>query len=149
VALKGSPELRARLRAIGQTFKPVGKAWAETTRDELRHRTPRRTGATAASYRVRNASQRKATVVGSFVANILDSGAKAHDEKPRKARALRFEARAQGPGLTAFGASRTIFAKRVHHPRLKGRPFKQAAAREGLRKNPMAEELVRQWNSAA
>jgi hypothetical protein len=138
VALKGSPELRARLKAIRQTFKPVGRAWAETTRDELARRTPRKTGKTAASYRVRNATQRKATVVGSFVANFIDAGTKAHDEVPRHAKALRFTE-----------ANRTIFSKKVHHPRVGARPFKRAAAQEGLRRNPMAAVLIKQWNDAA
>ena len=139
MALRGTPELRARLKAIRQTFKPIGKAWAETTRDELRHRTPRKTGLTANSYRVRNATQRKATVVGSFVANFLDAGTKEHTIKARRVGSLKF----QGP------EGRTIFAKKVHHPRTQGRPFKRAAAREGLRRNPMAAVLIDEWNRAA
>ena len=139
MALRGTPELRARLRAIRQTFKPVGKAWAETTRDELRRRTPRRTGLTANSYRVRNATQRKATVAGSFVANFIDAGTREHTIKPKRVTRLKFQG----------SEGRTIFAKKVHHPRVNARPFKKDAAMEGLRQNPMAVELIKLWNSAA
>lgn len=138
MALRGSPELRARLKALKVAFKPLGKSWAEDTRDEARRRIRKRTGKTAASIRVRNASQRKATVVGSFVANFIDAGTQAHDIVPKKGSTLRFQK--QG---------RTIFAKKVHHPRTAAHPFKRAAALEGLRKNPLAETVVRQWNEAA
>jgi len=138
MSLKGSPELRRRLKAIRQTFKPVGKAWAETTRDYARSHVPVRTGRLKASIRVRNASQRKATVVGMFTANFVDAGTREHEIKPKRAKVLRFQS-----------GNRTVFAKKVNHPRTRARPFKVAAAREGLRKNPMAVELIRQWNDAA
>jgi hypothetical protein len=136
--LKGSKELRARLKAIRQTFKPVGKGWAEDTRDYARAHVPQRSGHLKNSIRVRNASQRKATVVGNFTANFVDAGTKAHDEKPKRAKVLRFQE-----------GGRIVFAKKVHHPRTQRRPFKRAAALEGLRKNPMAAELIKLWNEAA
>lgn len=138
MSLKGGPELRARLRAIKLTFKPVGKAWADTTASEMRRHIPRRTGFTAGTIRRRNATQRKATVVGSFVTNFIDAGSKAHDIKPKRATRLVFQAE-----------GRTIFAKKVHKQRIAARPFKKAAALEGLRRNPMAAELINQWNRAA
>lgn len=138
MSLKGGPELRARLKALKVAFKPIGKSWAETTRDEAKRRIKKRTGATAASIRVRNATQKRATVVGSFKASFIDAGTKEHDEVPKRATRLKFQE--QG---------RTIFAKKVHHPRTAAHPFKRAAALEGLRKNPMAAELIKQWNDAA
>ena len=138
MSLKGSPELRARLRALKVAFKPLGKSWAEDTRDAAKRRVKKRTGKTASSFRVRNASQRKATVVGSFVANFIDAGTKAHDIVPKKAKSLKFS-----------DNGRTIFSKKVHHPRTQAHPFKRASAREGLDKNPMAEAVVRSWNDAA
>lgn len=138
MSLKGSPEFRARLKAIKVAFKPYGKLWAEDTRDSARRRIKKRTGKTAASIRVRNASQRKATVVGSFVANFIDAGTKEHDEVPKKRQAM------------AYGQNgHTRFSKKVHKPRTAAHPFKRAAALDGLRLNPMAETLVKQWNEAA
>ena len=137
MSLKGSPELKARLRAIKLAFKPAGKAWGVDAVAELRRRTPRRTGATAASYRVRNNTQRKTTVVGSFVANFIDAGTKAHTEVPRRAKSLRFDSHGQ-----------TIFAKKVHKPRSAPHRFKRAAAMAALEKNPVTQEVIRQWNEA-
>ena len=138
MALKGSPELRARLKAIKLAFKPLGKSWAESTRDEAKRRIRKRTGLTAASIRVRNATQRKATVVGSFKVNFIDAGTREHVITPRRVTRLKFES-----------GGRTIFARRVHHPRTRAYPFKRAAALEGLRENPMAQAVIDEWNRAA
>jgi hypothetical protein len=138
VSLKGGRELNRRLRAIKQTFKPAGRAWAEGTVDLARPNVPVKTGKARRSLRVRNASMKRATVVGSFVALILDRGAKAHDIRARKA-----------PRLVFQSHGRTIFAKKVHKPRLAGKHFAARAARESLRRNPMAAELVALWNRAA
>lgn len=138
MALKGSRELNARLRAIKQTFKPIGKAWAEDTVAYSREHVPTRTGRTRQSIRVRNASQRRATVVGRFTVNFIDAGTKAHDETAKKRKVMRY-----GTGGNA------MFRKRVRHPATRARPFKRAAAEYGLKKNPMAVELIKQWNNAA
>ena len=137
MSLQGKKQLNARLRAIRQTFKPVGRAWAEDDVKENRTRVPVRTGRLQRSFRVRNATQRKAVVVGHYTANFVDAGTKAHAEKAKR-RAMSFE----------YGGQ-TIFTKRVHHRGSKAHRFKLAAALEALRKNPMAEQLIKQWNEAA
>ena len=137
MALQGSRQLRARLRAIKKTFKPVGRAWAEDDVKENRARVPVKTGRLQRSFRVRNASQTRATVVGHYTANFVDAGTKDHHEKAHR-RAMSFAIDGQ-----------TIFAKKVHHRGSKSQRFKRAAAEAALRKNPMAVELIRQWNSAA
>jgi hypothetical protein len=126
------------LKAIRQTFKPVGKDWADDMVTISKPMVPTRTGKSRASIRRRNASQKRATVVGSYVLFFLDHGTKAHDEKPRKARVLRFQS-----------GGNTIFARKVHKRATRGSGFRNRAAREALRRNPMAVELIRQWNSAA
>lgn len=146
MSLKGGPELRARLRAIKQSFKPIGKNWATDTAAHARGHVPKKTGRLARSIRVRNASQKRATVVGHFTANFVDAGTKAHDIRPKKARTLAFAGAVQGPGSPG---GRTIFSKRVHHPRTRPQRFKRAAALYGLQKNPMALEVIRQWNEAS
>lgn len=138
MALKGSRELHARLRAIKQTFKPVGKAWATDTVSYARAHVPVKTGQTQRSIRVRNASQKKATVVGRYVVNFIDAGTREHSEQAKTRRVMRY-----GTG------DAVMFRKRVRHPRVAPRRFKRAAAEYGLRKNPMAVELVKQWNQAA
>lgn len=138
LALKGSRELRRRLKAIRQVFKPVGKEWADTTASEAKRRVPVDTGKTRASIRRRNASQKKATVVGNYPVNFIDAGVKAHDIKPRKTQALKFEA-----------GGNTVFAKKVHKRAIPARPFKKESARIGLEKTDMLADLIELWNRAA
>lgn len=137
MSLKGSPELKARLRAIGLSFKPIGKSWADETAKLYRQHTRSRTGETRKSIRRRNATQRRATVVGSFKVRFLNSGTKAHSEVPRNKRSLRFQ-----------DSGRTIFAKKVDHPRTTGSHYLRRDALAVLDRHPMAEELIRQWNEA-
>ena len=137
MALKGSRELNARLRAIKQTFKPVGKAWADDTVSYARAHVPVKTGKTQQSIRVRNASQRRATVVGRFTVNFIDAGTSEHIEQAKTRKVMR------------YGTGTPMFRKRIRHPRVAPRRFKRAAAEYGLKQNPMAVELVKQWNNAA
>ncbi len=137
MALKGKSQLNARLRAIKRTFKPIGKAWALDDVAENRRRVPVKTGRLQRSFRVRNASQTRATVVGHYTANFVDAGTKAHTESAhRQAMSFAYQ-------------GRTIFVGKVHHRGSKSQRFKRAAAMEALRKNPMAVELIKQWNNAA
>lgn len=138
MSLKGGPQLRARLRAIKQVFKPVGRHWADDTVALARQRVKVRTGKTQRSIRVRNATQRKAVVVATHGARFLEAGTAAHTEKARRAKTLRFQ-----------DGGRTIFSRKVNHPRTTAHPFLRNSAREALAKNPMAEELINLWNAAA
>lgn len=137
MALRGTPELRARMRAIKLAFKPIGKNWADDTVRIAKNRVAVRTGATRQSIRVRNASQKRAAVVAIWGARFIEGGTKAHDEKARRKSVMRFE------------ANGTIFAKKVHKPATRARPFLEPAAEAALTKNPMAAELIELWNSAA
>jgi len=136
--LRGAPELRARLKAIKQTFKPVGRQWADTTAALIKPQVPERTGKGRRSVRRKNASQTRATVAAIYYVGILDKGAKAHDITPRKAKTLAFQA-----------GGRTVFSKRVHKPASRGRRFAIRASQESLRRHPMAETLIQMWNRAA
>jgi hypothetical protein len=140
VALKGSRELRARLKAIKQVFKPAGKDWADATTAEAKQRlaSSSSTGKTRASVRRKNASQRKATVVGNYPVNFIDAGAKAHDIKPKKVGVLKFQAR-----------GKTVFARKVHKRAQAARPFKKESAQAGLRKVDIIGDLIELWNKAA
>jgi hypothetical protein len=141
--LQGARELRARLKAMRQIFKPIGREWADATATSAKRRIQAAgavdTGKTVGSIRRRNASQRKATVVGHYPINFIDAGTRAHDIVPKKARMLRFEDR----------GGRTVFARKVHKRAQPARPFKAAAARDGLRDTNLRERLIELWNRAA
>ena len=136
--VSGTKQLNARLKAIRQTFKPAGKEWAEETVNQMRSRVPQKSGRLHRSFRVKNATQRKATVAGHYTAFFVDKGTVAHVIKPRKSPSLIF--RVEG---------RTIFTKKVNHPRTRAQPFRERASHEALRRRPMAATLIKLWNRAA
>lgn len=136
--LKGSAELKARLKAAGAMFKPYGREWADEYVNVARPMVPVVTGKTRMSIRRRNASAKKATVAAMFTAIFIDEGTKAHTIVPRRAKALYF---------TSGGSSH--FVPKVNHPRTKAHPFRQRAMDESIRRKPMAERLIREWNGAA
>ena len=136
--VSGTKQLNARLKAIRQTFKPAGKEWAEETVNQMRSRVPQKSGRLHRSFRVKNATQRKATVAGHYTAFFVDKGTVAHVIKPRKS-----------PNLIFRVEGRTIFTKKVNHPRTRAQPFRERASLEALRRRPMAATLIKLWNRAA
>lgn len=136
--LRGAKELRARLRAIKVSFKPIGRKWAETTVAEMRPSAPERTGKGRSTIRVKNASMTRATVSAIYYMGILDKGAKAHTITARPGKMLRFQVGGQA-----------VFAKKVNIPAQRGLGFAADAAHEALRQNPMAQVLIEEWNRAA
>lgn len=139
MSLKGGRELRARLKAIKQTFKPAGREWADETAAIAKTLVPVKTGRLHGSIRRKNASMRKATVAAHYSAFFVDKGTKAHTIAPRRASGLIFQGR----------SGQTIFARKVNHPRTSAHPFRERAAREGLRRRPMVASLIKLWNAAA
>lgn len=138
MSLKGGREFRARLKALKTAFKPLGRDWGEETVRQSRSHVPVREGRLKRSLRVRNATQRRATVVAHFTAYMVDKGPKPHIIKAKRGGFLRFQ---QGRD--------TIFARQVHHRGYRGRPFRERAAREALRRNPKIAYVIQAWNRAA
>lgn len=138
MALKGGPALRKRLKALSLAFKPLGRKWADETVTLARPMVPYRTGRLRSSIRVKSATQKRATVAAHFTATFVDGGTQAHDIKPKHSGTLVFQS-----------SGRTIFARKVHHRGAKARPFKVRAAKEALRRTPMAEAIIDAWNGAA
>lgn len=139
MSLKGGPELRARLKAIKQTFKPAGKEWADEVVVLAKGMVPSKTGRLRGSIRRKNATQRKATVAAHYSAFFVDKGTKRHDIHPRRSSSLVFQGR----------SGNTIFARKVDHPRTSAQPFRDRTAREALRRRPMAAAMIKLWNRAA
>lgn len=136
--LKGGPELKRRLAAIKLAFKPIGRQWADETAKAGRTMVPVRTGRLRKSIRRKNATQKRATVAAHYTAYFIDKGTVPHDIKAKRAKGLVFE-----------GRHGTIFARKVHHRGIKARPFRERMAHEGLRRTPMADAIIKQWNAAA
>ena len=139
MSLQGGPQLRARLKAIKESWKPIAKAWGRDDVKEMRQRVPEKTGRLRKSFRVTSVSSKKVRVGGHYTAYFVDAGPKPHDIRPKPGTR----------GLVFKVDGRTIFTRKVHHRGYRARPFRQKAAEEALRKNPMAAEVIKQWNSAA
>jgi hypothetical protein len=147
VSLKGGKELRARLKAVRLMFKPAGKAWADEYVNVARPMVPSDTNRLRNSIKRTHATQRKATVGAHYSAYFVDKGPKRHPIKPSNFHGPFLPGKS--PRLAWTDGGRTIFARRVNHPGYRGRPFRARAAREALRRKPLAAELIRQWNSGA
>jgi len=137
VSLKGAPQLRSRLRSLRVAFKDVGKRWGDRAAGKMRPAVPVRTGRLRRSFRVR-ASQRKSQVRAHYSAFFIDAGTKAHVIRPKSARTLAWQ-----------DGGRTVFAKRVNHPRVGARPFRKRAARAALSETAGAQALIDAWNAGA
>lgn len=134
--LKGKKELQARLRAIGKSFKPIGRVWADETVKAARPKVPVRTGRLRASFRRAGASMKRARVTGHFTQYFIDAGTRPHD------------IRAKRGALVFQGRRGTVYARKVHHRGIKARPFRRRSAEEGLARTPMADIVISQWNAA-
>jgi hypothetical protein len=136
VVLQGGPELRARLAAIGQPFRPIGAAWQKAGSEQMRSTAPARTGHLRGSIRAGFLSDTGAAIMGDYTAIFVDRGTKAHDIKAKNGKALRFEVNGE-----------TIFARKVHHRRTARRPFVTQAAQQAIR--GWSDEIVKLWNRKA
>lgn len=134
--LRGKEEYKARLRAISLSFKPIGRTWADKTVPIAKDIVPVRTGRLRASFRRRLANMKRATVVGHYTGYFVDAGPVPHTIKAKT-----------GGTLVFRGRRGTVFARAVHHRGYRARPFRRRAAEEGLRRTPMADIVIRQWNS--
>jgi hypothetical protein len=136
--LKGSRELRARLRAIKTVFKPVGQQWTDETTRLARSRVRVVTGQTRNSIRRKNASMTRASVVASRGARFLEAGTVPHPIKAKRMSTMKFNA-----------SGRPVFAKKVKHPGSRKQPFLRQSGHDALRKIDMLRDLIDLWNKAA
>lgn len=138
MSLQGGRELRARLAAIKEVWKPIARNWGKADVQEMRARVPVRTGRLRRSFRVTSVTGKRVRVGGHFTAYFVDAGPVPHTITAKRADRLIFKA-----------GGRTIFARKVHHRGYRARPFRVRAAQEAMRKNPQAQALIDLWNGAA
>jgi len=136
--ITGGAALRSRMKSVGGVFKPMGRLWADRTVQHMKPRVPYRTGNLRGSIRRRNATQKRATVVGHYSAFFIDAGVKAHTITPKRA-----------PGLVFKVDGRTIFTKKVNHRGFKARPFRARSAGEARDEVVNKDALVKAWNEGA
>ena len=136
--LVGANELKARLRSMGQSFKPMGKDWANTTARTAAGSAPRgRTGKLRGSFKVRTATARRAIVDAIWYAKFTNKGTRPHTIT------------AKGAGLIFNDGGNTIFTKKVRHPGTRGTGYVNKAAHKGLRDHVSRQALIDAWNRGA
>jgi len=136
--LTGATELKKRLAAVRQVWKPIARQWGKSDVEEMRAKVPVKTGRLRKSFRVTSVSGKKVRVGGHFTAYFVDAGPKPHTIT------------AKGGGSLIFKGRRgTVFARQVHSRGYRARPFRQRAAVAALAKHPMSETLIETWNKAA
>lgn len=144
-ALKGSPQLKARLKAIAtNTFKPAGRDWADEAVRLGKSRVgsyhmPYSKNVLVPSIRRKSATAKRAVVNASFHAYFIDAGTQGAGRQSRARRA-------------AAQRQRTVFSRKARKPHKGGgyraRPFRDWMAAEALRRKPMSEALIKAWNEA-
>jgi hypothetical protein len=125
------------MKSVGGVFKPMGRLWADRTVQHMKPRVPYRTGNLRGSIRRRNATAKKAVVVGHYSAFFIDAGVVPHTIT------------AKGRGLSFKVDGRSVFAKKVNHRGFKARPFRAKSAGEARDEVVNKDALVKAWNDGA
>lgn len=148
-ALKGLTSLLTRFEAIKPNSQMMRTLALEAVAAQKR-RAPYKTRNLSRSIGVGKVTATSAeTVAKAPYAAAVELGTKPHDIKPRRRKALRFAASAEGARLS--GTPRTgadvVFAKRVRHPGTQAQPFMVPGAQEAVDKlGP--EMMIKRWNDA-
>lgn len=138
----GQAELSRRLTALGLTPAKVSEVWSHETLRFARGRVRVRTGRTRASIRIVSRTATGARFVVGGAGIYLEKGTPPHEIPggrtggPLKGKAMRFT-----------DGGRTVFAKKVNHPRARRHPFMVVSARAALRN--LKVEIAKLWDAAA
>lgn len=154
MTLEGYRPLQARLNAIGQTQMTMRLLGLDTVREAKLH-VARKTGTTGRSIHLVRATETVVVVEAGGAAAYLERGTKPHLIRPKAKKALRWPAK--GTPTTLGGRVRSsaagrpgayAFARLVHHPGTKARPFLVPAAKAALARIGITG-VVERWNRAA
>jgi hypothetical protein len=132
VELKGADELRARMVALVDAFGPIAFRWAKEDLARSRQRVHSPRGNLRRSFNGR-ATSRAGLVFADYRVTFQEKGTRPHG--PKRARVMSWK----------DAGGKSIFARHVRGVRK--RPFLRRAAREALQSTPMAEEVIKAWNS--
>ena len=146
-ALKGGPQLRARLASLAEVPKDMTKDWAEAVRQDMEGVHGRPVGIWY--------STRYGKVYAPFWLRFIDRGTKAHDIKPQSishsGRHWITSVDRSGP-RTGYGKPKalliggTIFVSKVHKKRQAAKPFITKAAQAALRNSVGAPQILAAWS---
>jgi hypothetical protein len=152
MSVKGMRQLKARLRAIGDTSELLRGIQVETIAG-AKKRVPRKTGFLARSIVPGTVSDNTALIfVNAPYAAAVELGSKPHVIVPKRARVLAWPTasgnrRLSGRARKGVSSGDMTFAARVNHPGTKAQPFVKPAAEDALKKAGV-DAIVKVWNEA-
>jgi len=152
--VSGGEQLVRRLTAAGLQNGRVGsrmlRRWQLVTVRLAKERVPKRTGNLQRSIHPGPVGVTAATVEASAsYAGYVEFGTRPHTIVPVRARVLAWGGARRLTGSLRTGARPTNFARLVHHPGTRPRPFLMSAGQQALEEANLAAEIVVAWNEAA
>lgn len=138
VNIIGGPDLRARLNAVANAEYTA--EWAADTIELIRHTKPPSKRSESNRWSAKW-NRTRAAVYGAYWWVFVDRGTKRHEitgtgnPKRNPPYSLKFQV-----------GGRTIFSRKVTHPRTTRRPFITKAAQEALAGSSMAKLIIKSWN---
>lgn len=136
VRLTGGSALRARLTNVASVPQDFAAAWAAETVDKIQASKPHSVRPASSKFTTK-VSRLRAGVYGAFWWVFVDRGSKRHEITGGGAK--------NPPDTLMFTVgSRTIFAKKVTHPRTGRRPFISRAAQGAFHGG--ADFIIQSWN---
>jgi len=150
--LKGSKQLKARLDAIGDTRKLLGRI-ALAGVAESKRIVPRRTGNLGRTIRLGAVTPKSAEVLAGGRLNVgyaaaVEFGTRPRTIVPRRARVLAWGGERTLGGRLRSGARPTHFARKVHHPGSRAKPYLRPGIAKAVAKVGPGM-IIASWNGAA
>ena len=158
--LKGYDALQRRLNAIrpGQALGAgiLRQLAMQANREQVSlmyHQVTRRTGHAGQLIGLGDITPTQAATVARSYAVYIDRGTAPHIIRPRRASVLAWAGDATGrraTGRTRKGyKGPMVFARQVHHPGTKARPFMVPGAQRAVTQANLADKVITAWNEAA
>lgn len=151
--LSGSKELQARLAAISDTHQILGLIGLRAVA-EAKHLVPRRTGNLGRTIRLGRVDKDSAEVLAGGKLKVgyaaaVEFGTRPHIIRPRRGKVLAWGGPRTLAGGLRKGGRPTNFARLVHHPGTKAKPYLVPGIRKALRDAGLKVQIVNAWNRAA
>lgn len=153
--LEGAQALQARIKAVSNVDGRMGsrmlRGWQLQTVYLAKRAVPVKTRNLSRTIHPGVIDGNKgATVVASAeYARYVEEGTAPHIIRPIRARVLAWGGARRLTGSLRTGASPTSFARIVHHPGTRPKPFLRPAAVQALKELGMTPWYVQAWNEAA
>lgn len=158
MSLEGADSLNKRFEALrnGTADKRLLGQFGLLAVQFAKDMVPRKTGNLGRTIRVSNVdvARQSVSVVAGGQRNVgyaamVEFGTRPHLIVPVRARVLAWGGPRRLSGNLRSGARATSFAKRVHHPGTRPKPYLVPAGEKALREVDKAAAIIQTWNNAA